>query len=555
MATQVRLTDAVQGATHEPITFTWGIDLTDVLSISGTKQELGGDTVTVLDGTFEVTDDAAGIVEWTLGAGDVGTAGRFLVQFKAQFAGDYDRTIEGNWRVHSSQGAGVVPAEMLVGVTESQAAFLDDINITSPTDGQVLTWDAVEGEWVNDDAAGGGLANIVEDTTPQLGGNLDLNGFAITGLVIGTDVQAYDAGLADIAALAVTDGNIIVGDGANWTAESGATARASLGAAAAADLTSHTGNTSNPHSVTAAQVGAQALDGELTALAGLTSAANQLPYFTGSGTAALTTLSSAGRDLIDDADNTAQRTTLGLGTLATQNGSFTGGGTLATGGFTLTVPATGTAALLGITNVFTAAQHFPDGTNSAPGVSFASDPDTGMYIAGGNILGFSTGGVQRGRFTGTKLILSVAVDSDSSLAQTFRLSDAVTNAISTVATIGHNTSGTAAAGFGTGISLQGESSTTSDQDMASIQALWATATHASRKARVLFNVYDTAVREAIRIEASGSAPMVGFLGAAAVVRAAHIADPSGGGVIDAEARTAINAILVVLENLGFNATS
>lgn len=52
------------------------------------------------------------------------------------------------------------------------------------------------------------------------------------GLVIGTDVQAYDAQLADIAALAVTDGNIIVGDGANWVAESGATARTSLSAAA-----------------------------------------------------------------------------------------------------------------------------------------------------------------------------------------------------------------------------------------------------------------------------------------------------------------------------------
>lgn len=49
------------------------------------------------------------------------------------------------------------------------------------------------------------------------------------GVAIGTDVQAYSARLADIAALAVTDGNIIVGDGANWVAESGATARTSLG--------------------------------------------------------------------------------------------------------------------------------------------------------------------------------------------------------------------------------------------------------------------------------------------------------------------------------------
>ena len=49
------------------------------------------------------------------------------------------------------------------------------------------------------------------------------------GVAIGSDVQAYDAGLADIAGLAVTDGNFIVGDGTNWVAESGATARTSLG--------------------------------------------------------------------------------------------------------------------------------------------------------------------------------------------------------------------------------------------------------------------------------------------------------------------------------------
>lgn len=46
---------------------------------------------------------------------------------------------------------------------------------------------------------------------------------------------------------------------------------------------------------------------------------------------------------------------------------FTGGGTVATGGFTLTVPATGTAALLGTANVFTAAQTISvAGANSAP---------------------------------------------------------------------------------------------------------------------------------------------------------------------------------------------
>lgn len=54
--------------------------------------------------------------------------------------------------------------------------------------------------------------------------------------VIGTDVQAYDAGLDDIAGLAVTNGNVIVGDGTNWVAESGATVLTSIGGAADADV-------------------------------------------------------------------------------------------------------------------------------------------------------------------------------------------------------------------------------------------------------------------------------------------------------------------------------
>jgi hypothetical protein len=52
---------------------------------------------------------------------------------------------------------------------------------------------------------------------------------ASLGLTIDTHVQAYNAGLADISGLAKTNGNFIVGDNTNWVAESGDTARASLG--------------------------------------------------------------------------------------------------------------------------------------------------------------------------------------------------------------------------------------------------------------------------------------------------------------------------------------
>jgi hypothetical protein len=57
------------------------------------------------------------------------------------------------------------------------------------------------------------------------------------GLAIGTDVQAFDQQLLDIAALAVTDSGFIVGNGTTFVLETGATAQTSLGYTAADVLT------------------------------------------------------------------------------------------------------------------------------------------------------------------------------------------------------------------------------------------------------------------------------------------------------------------------------
>lgn len=144
------------------------------------------------------------------------------------------------------------------------------------------------------------------------------------GLTIGADVQAWaanldswsslapaakqdsDATLTALAGVATASDQIIYATGSDTFATSGLTAfartllddadaptaRATLGLAIGTDV--------------------QAYDAELAALAGLTSAADALPYFTGSGSASTTTLTSFARTLLDDANQGAMRTTLGL---------------------------------------------------------------------------------------------------------------------------------------------------------------------------------------------------------------------------------------------------
>jgi len=109
--------------------------------------------------------------------------------------------------------------------SSNQLSELTDVNITSAGDGAMLLYDTGNSEWIDNVMSG--------DATMTDGGVITLTDGNSTrtnlGLAIGSDVQAYDAGLADIAGLTPTDGHIIVGDGTNWVQENGATARTSLG--------------------------------------------------------------------------------------------------------------------------------------------------------------------------------------------------------------------------------------------------------------------------------------------------------------------------------------
>ncbi len=52
---------------------------------------------------------------------------------------------------------------------------LADVNIASPVNNQYIKWDSGTSRWIQGSGSAG-ISDIVEDTTPQLGGNLDANG-------------------------------------------------------------------------------------------------------------------------------------------------------------------------------------------------------------------------------------------------------------------------------------------------------------------------------------------------------------------------------------------
>jgi hypothetical protein len=137
------------------------------------------------------------------------------------------------------------------------------------------------------------------------------SGDDIAGLIIGTDVQAYDAGLQSIAGLTTAADKIIYTTALDTYAVTDLTAagRALLDDADAAAQRTTLG--------LAIGTNVQAYDPGLQSIAGLTTTADRMIYTTASDTYAVTTLTAAGRAILDDADAAAQRTTLGLGTVAT----------------------------------------------------------------------------------------------------------------------------------------------------------------------------------------------------------------------------------------------
>jgi hypothetical protein len=96
-----------------------------------------------------------------------------------QLGGDLD--VNGNKITSTSNGDIDIEPNGTGDVLLGNFKFDADQSVGSGQDNHVLTYDNSTGKISLEAASGGGLSNVVEDTTPQLVGNLDLNSNNITG--------------------------------------------------------------------------------------------------------------------------------------------------------------------------------------------------------------------------------------------------------------------------------------------------------------------------------------------------------------------------------------
>ena len=198
---------------------------------------------------------------------------------------------------------------VLKGVTSSQSlGGLTDVTITGAGAGEVIRYNG--SAWVDAQLAYSDLSGTPSLATVATSGSYnDLSNKPTLGTA-----AALDSG--------TSNGNVVVLDATGLPAVDGSQLTNVTGTdATKLSITNNLSDLNNEGTARtnlglAIGTDVQAYDAGLQSISALTTAANKMIYTTASDTYAVADLTSAGRALLDDADATAQRTTLGLGTAA-----------------------------------------------------------------------------------------------------------------------------------------------------------------------------------------------------------------------------------------------
>jgi hypothetical protein len=187
---------------------------------------VNGDTTTVNTATLSVEDPLIVLANGnnSTDSVDIGFYGLYDTSGSQDlYAGFFRDASDGKFKIFKDSqsaptttidtGAAGYGVATLVADLEGTILTASQTNITGIGTITTGTWEATDVAILH----GGTGASTASDARINL------------GLEIGVDVQAYDAGLADISGLTPTDSYFIVGDGTNWVTETGSTVRSSLG--------------------------------------------------------------------------------------------------------------------------------------------------------------------------------------------------------------------------------------------------------------------------------------------------------------------------------------
>lgn len=180
---------------------------------SGTDQTLGeADKDSILNfvggtnATTTISSDSAGETVITVAATDTGITD-VVSDTSPQLGGDLD--VNGQSIVSTSNASINITPNGTGDVVLGTMTFDTDQTIGAGEDNYVLTYDNASGKISLEAAAGGGLADVVDDTTPQLGGDLDAQGNKIQNPVLEDYAETiHTIGSNDSPTITISNGNV-----------------------------------------------------------------------------------------------------------------------------------------------------------------------------------------------------------------------------------------------------------------------------------------------------------------------------------------------------------